>query len=208
MARWVAHLKRYDFSVRHISDRLHIIPAGLSSTSFNSPAPAEDEPSDNHLSPSQTFVLQTASQSLPTFPTADLPFHADHYSARFRLLGFWLASGGFYVSVSSLSRPERRRIRSQLALFFSRTAVSLVATVTGYLNSSSIHLLPASKHSPMPMNTSITGKETLWPPFFSLVSGGTAFGAIAWPMLAAALNANSALVPPRSKHSASLLSLA
>ncbi|KAE8219308.1 hypothetical protein CF326_g8985, partial [Tilletia indica] len=118
MARWVAHLKQYDFSVRHIPGRLHIIPDGLSRTNFHNSTPADDEPSEGHLSASHILSIRSAPHSVPSSPAPDLPFYANQYSARFRLLGFWLASGGTHSSLRSLPRHERRWIRSQLAFFF------------------------------------------------------------------------------------------
>ncbi|KAE8221274.1 hypothetical protein CF319_g5338 [Tilletia indica] len=123
MARWVAHLKQYDFTVRHIPGRLHMIPDGLSRTNFNNATPAEDDPSDHHISASHMLatVPSPDTTSIPatnTTTVSTIPFDADKYQRRFRLIGLWLSTGGTDASLAQISRPERRWVRSQIGSFF------------------------------------------------------------------------------------------
>ncbi|KAE8229024.1 hypothetical protein CF326_g6021 [Tilletia indica] len=147
MLRWIAHLRLYDFEIRHVPGKLHVIPDGLSRTNFENAEEAEewpDEPTEPGVHPLSvnTHEIDPAQVPLPPSPTLQgtdppahlpesdaaleapspalepLPFAEDKYQGRWRTLGYYLASGGTHPSFKSLPRDERRWILSQLRSFF------------------------------------------------------------------------------------------
>ncbi|KAE8241373.1 hypothetical protein A4X13_0g7444 [Tilletia indica] len=146
MLRWIAHLRLYDFEIRHVPGKLHVIPDGLSRTDFENAEEAEewpDEPSTPGVHPLSvnTHELDPSQIPLPPSPpltagapdtaspgNADvpelseglepLPF-ADHkYHGRWKALGYYLATGGTHASFRSLPRDDRRWVLSHLRSFF------------------------------------------------------------------------------------------
>ncbi|CAD6985047.1 unnamed protein product, partial [Tilletia controversa] len=63
MIRWIANLKEYDFTIRHIPGKHHVIPDGLSRTNFNNAEEAEAWPEDGHVRSNEHTVL---TQSIDT----------------------------------------------------------------------------------------------------------------------------------------------
>ncbi|KAE8236273.1 hypothetical protein A4X13_0g9205, partial [Tilletia indica] len=65
MIRWIAHLKDYDFTIRHIAGKTHIIPDGLSRAHFNNPQEADPWPDSSHIHASNNNKLDAPSIELP-----------------------------------------------------------------------------------------------------------------------------------------------
>ncbi|KAE8237508.1 hypothetical protein A4X13_0g8760 [Tilletia indica] len=117
MIRWIAHLKDYDFTIRHIAGKKHIIPDGLSRAHFHNAEEAEPWPDSKHIRSNNHQVgVHTATSSAP--PTSNQPRPFPKYSGRFLNLALWLSSGGTDPFLTKLSRPERKWLRGQLHKFF------------------------------------------------------------------------------------------
>ncbi|KAE8235092.1 hypothetical protein A4X13_0g9615, partial [Tilletia indica] len=147
MLRWIAHLRLYDFDIRHVPGKSHVIPDGLSRTDFENAEEAEewpDEPSTPGVHPLavNTHEIDPANIPLPPSPPLKgtdppssgeetelgpaalstkvdpLPFAENKYHGRWKVLGHYLARGGTHPSFKILPRDERRWILSQLRSFF------------------------------------------------------------------------------------------
>ncbi|KAE8238641.1 hypothetical protein A4X06_0g8679, partial [Tilletia controversa] len=116
MIRWIANLKEYDFTIRHIPGKHHVIPDGLSRTNFNNAEEAEAWPEDGHVRSIEHTVLTQSIDTNNDVP--DYKFAKDKYVQRFGGLALWLSTGGTHPNLSKLSRQERKRIRGQLSGFF------------------------------------------------------------------------------------------
>ncbi|CAD6913908.1 unnamed protein product [Tilletia controversa] len=90
MIRWIANLKEYDFTIRHIPGKHHVIPDGLSRTNFNNAEEAEAWPEDGHVRSIEHTVLTQSIDTNNDVP--DYKFAKNKYVQRFGGLALWLST--------------------------------------------------------------------------------------------------------------------
>ncbi|KAE8237361.1 hypothetical protein A4X13_0g8819 [Tilletia indica] len=117
MIRWIAYLKQFDFTIRHIPGKEHLIPDGLSRAHFHIAEEADDGLEQPHIQATTTHNVSTHIVKEAPTPTP-IPFQQDKYKGRFRQLGLWLSTGGTHTELSSLPRHDRKWLRKNIGKFF------------------------------------------------------------------------------------------
>ncbi|CAD6896619.1 unnamed protein product [Tilletia laevis] len=119
MIRWIPYLKTFEFSIQHIADKLHVVPDGLLRTNFNNAEAAEDDPDDHHIRPTATISFSTHElEPHESEGSSTESFNEQAYEGNLRQLGLWLDTGRTHSDLKTLSKSERKWIKTNVPKFF------------------------------------------------------------------------------------------
>ncbi|MGQ3285766.1 RNase H-like domain-containing protein [Bosea sp. (in: a-proteobacteria)] len=120
--RWLSYIKMFDFEIRHVEGKKHIVPDALSRVDFSRVRPEENTESEEEGLPTDHFVDEFLEDGKVHFirPTMDdrlycqVFFNSQHYDETFRKIGKFLET---LQKPEDMSRTEFQNLRARATKF-------------------------------------------------------------------------------------------